>query len=266
MGEMIQAGDVRLHVEQRGSGRPLLLVHGFPLDHTMWRGQLDALADAGHVIAPDLRGLGRSEATGPVVTMKQFADDLAALLDALGVRQPVVFCGLSMGGYIGWEFWRKHQQRVASLILCDTRAAPDSLEAAAAREEAAETALSEGTAALVEGMLPKLLAASTLEQQPEIADAVRRMIEAAPPVGVAAALRGMAQRRGGEELLAEINVPALLIVGREDPISPPSEMQSMAKRMSQARLTVIEDAGHLAPLEQSEPVNAAIRAFLAELT
>ncbi len=116
----INLEDITLNVIERGSGPPLLLVHGFPLDHQMWRGQIDELAEDFRVIAPDLRGFGASDATEGTVTMQQFADDLANLLDQLSVQQPVRLCGLSMGGYIAWQFWRRHGDRLSHLILCDT--------------------------------------------------------------------------------------------------------------------------------------------------
>src|SRR5437773_12119040 len=116
----VQAGNVRLNVVESGRGSPLVLVHGYPLDHSMWRSQIDGLADICRVIAPDLRGFGASEVTPGTVTMEQMADDLVALLDALQIAEPVVFCGLSMGGYVGWQFALRHRSRLAKLILCDT--------------------------------------------------------------------------------------------------------------------------------------------------
>ena len=152
----------------RGAGRPLLLVHGFPLDHTMWAGQIESLASQCRVIAPDLPGFGRSPPGGnDTATMEQFADDLAALLDGLGIREPAVVCGLSMGGYIALQFWRKYAARLAGLILCDTRATADTPEAAAARQTMAARVLREGTAPLVETMLPKLLAETTRQRRPQ---------------------------------------------------------------------------------------------------
>src|SRR5437588_1423727 len=149
----------------------LLLVHGFPLDHTMWKYQLDGLADVARVIAPDLRGFGRSGVTpGTVspdtlspdtVSMERYADDLAGLLDALKIGEKIVFCGLSMGGYIAWQFWRKYSSRVAKLILCDTRAAPDTPDAAKTRLTTAERVQKTGTQALAELMLGKLFAPAT---------------------------------------------------------------------------------------------------------
>src|SRR4029079_12092951 len=122
----LQVGDLLMAVATGGErGYPLLLVHGFPLDHTMWRPQIDYFVDHCRVIAPDLRGFGGTDVTPGAVTMEQMADDLNALLDVLEVREKVIFCGLSMGGYIGWQFWRKYSDRVAAMILCDTRSIAD---------------------------------------------------------------------------------------------------------------------------------------------
>src|SRR5690349_15812928 len=112
----ISIGEVALNVMQKGAGRPLLLVHGFPLDHSMWDQQIAALSSDFQVIAPDLRGFGGSDVTPGVVTMAQLADDLAKLLDALSISQPIALCGLSMGGYVAWEFWRRHPSRLSHLI------------------------------------------------------------------------------------------------------------------------------------------------------
>src|SRR6185369_4210761 len=104
----IKANGMHFNVIERGSGTPLLFAHGFPLDHSMWSGQLDGLADKCRVIAPDLRGFGASDVVPGVATMQQMADDLAGVLDALAIREPVVFCGLSMGGYVAWQFALRH--------------------------------------------------------------------------------------------------------------------------------------------------------------
>ncbi|MGE3777939.1 MAG: alpha/beta fold hydrolase, partial [Pirellulaceae bacterium] len=140
----MQTGGLTWEVAQRGKGVPLLLVHGFPLDHTMWQKQLDDLSQVCRVVAPDLRGFGRSEVTPGMVSMGQFADDLAALLDALQISEPMIFCGLSMGGYVAWQFWRRHRSRLRGLILCDTRSVADSPEAAAGRRTTADKVVAQG--------------------------------------------------------------------------------------------------------------------------
>src|SRR5215831_8390353 len=141
----VQVGDIQLGVTTHGHrGHPLLLVHGFPLDHSIWQRQIDFFVDHCRVIAPDLRGFGSSDATSGVVTMEQMADDLHALLDALNVTDKVIFCGLSMGGYIGWQFWRKYRERVLAIIMCDTRAIADTPEVADSRRKLAATTLKDG--------------------------------------------------------------------------------------------------------------------------
>ncbi|HEY2826786.1 MAG TPA: alpha/beta hydrolase, partial [Pirellulales bacterium] len=117
----VQVGKTKLAVFTGGEqGHPLLLVHGFPLDHTIWQLQIDFFVDHCRVIAPDLRGFGASDVTPGVVTMEQMADDLSGLLDALDVKEKVIFCGLSMGGYVGWQFWKKYRHKVLAMIACDT--------------------------------------------------------------------------------------------------------------------------------------------------
>src|SRR3954465_471817 len=157
----------------RGTGRPILLVHGFPLDHTMWGAQIDALCDRFRVIAPDLRGFGQSP-LGNVdqnhgITMERYCDDLAELLDAIGVQELTVLIGFSMGGYIAWQFVRKYVHRLRALIQCDTRAAADTDEARAGRLKMAENVAEWGAARVAEMMGPKLAAPSTFEAKPEVA-------------------------------------------------------------------------------------------------
>jgi 3-oxoadipate enol-lactonase len=265
MMQEIRVDGVRLAVVDRGRGQPLLLVHGFPLNHTMWENQIQALSASCRVIAPDLRGFGHSTASAGAVSMRRFADDLAALLDALHVEQPIVLCGLSMGGYISFAFWQAYAARLCGLILCDTRAAADSPEAAAGRQAMAERVLRDGPGFVANAMLPRLCCAATHERRPEVAAAIRRMILAAPPQGVAAAALGMAQRLDMTALLPAIACPALVIVGRDDAISPAAEMRTIAQAMPRATFVEIADSGHMSPMEQPQAVNRAIADFLAGL-
>jgi 3-oxoadipate enol-lactonase len=260
----IPIGDVSLQVVIEGEGEPLLLVHGFPLDHSLWRHQIAHFSRSRQVIAPDLRGFGRSDVTAGTVRMEQFADDLARLLTALGVVRPVCLCGLSMGGYIAFAFVQRHRERLGSLVLCDTRAAADSPETRKHRWETAERVLREGPGFLAETMVDRLLAPTTRQQQPELAAEVQAVIRAAPPEGVAAASRGMAERPSVEELLPRIDLPTLVVVGEQDAISPPAEMRELARKIPAAQFVPLADAGHLAPLEQPAAMNAALDRFLQE--
>ncbi|HUE71583.1 MAG TPA: alpha/beta fold hydrolase [Pirellulaceae bacterium] len=259
----ITFADISLNVTERGAGVPLLLVHGFPLDHTMWSAQIDALSRQNRVIAPDLRGFGNSDVTPGTVTMAQYADDLAQLLDAMQVREPVVFCGLSMGGYVGWQFWDRHRQRLAKLILCDTRAVADTAEGAAARLQTAEKVLAEGPQVVAESMLPKLFAPESIEQQKPFVEATRSVMLKTHPDGMAAALRGMAERPDFTPRLPQIDVPTLVLGGQHDPISTPQEMEQIAAAIPGATFVQIAGAGHMSPLEQPSAVNSKIGAFVA---
>lgn len=256
---------VKLSVVDRGRGAPLLLVHGFPLNHEMWSEQIEVLSREYRVIAPDLRGFGQSGATPGVVTMEQFADDLAALLDAMKVGEPAVFCGLSMGGYIAWQFCRKHAARLRALVLCDTRAGADSPEAAANRLATADRVEREGPQVLVESMMPKVLAPATLSKRPDVVLALQRIMLANDRQGIAAASRGMSQRPDMTPLLSQIRCPALVLVGEADAPSPPAEMRGMAEAIPGARFVEIPGAGHMTPMEQPAEVNAAILEFLASI-
>ncbi len=260
----VSVGDVRLAVEDRGSGPPVLLVHAFPLDHSMWDALAASLEGRCRVIAPDLRGFGGSERTEGTVTMERFADDLAGLLDALDVAEPIVLCGLSMGGYVAFSFWRRHGGRLRGLVLCDTRAGADTPEAATTRLSTAQRVLREGPGFLVETLLPRLVAPATLAHRPEVVEPLRRVVLAADPRGIAAAQRGMAARPDATSWLPHIDCPTLVVVGEHDAIAPVAEMRAMAGQIPRSRLVTISGAGHLAPLENPAEVHAAIDEFLSE--
>ena len=250
-----------------GSGTPFVLLHGFPLDRSMWREQVHALSGTCRVIAPDLRGQGETplgEKTD-AATMEEMAADVAALLDELNVNRAVVG-GLSMGGYVALAFRRAFPGRVGALILADTRAGADTDDARRTREQNARRALSEGMAPIADAMLPKLLSAETLDGKPDVVERVRAMILAAKPEGAAAALRGMARRRDQTDLLEEIDVPTLIIVGRDDAVTPPAEAEAMRDKVEGSRLVVVEGAGHLSNVERPEEFNLALVDFLRGMT
>lgn len=260
--QLVDINGIELRYADEGSGTPLLLVHGFPLDHSMWKHQIQGLSGGLRVIAPDLRGFGKSGVTDGTVMMEQFADDLAALLDALGLEQPVAVCGLSMGGYIALAFARKYPQRLERLVLCDTRAAADDAAAKSKRYENADRVLAGGVAGLVEDMLPKLFHPLTLERHPRDVEQIQQVMLDANPHGVAAALRGMAERPDSTPLLKKIHVPTLVIVGEKDLISPATEMKQIADGIGGSRYLKVAEAGHMAPLESPQVVNAELRQFL----
>jgi 3-oxoadipate enol-lactonase len=252
-------------VAERGQGMPIVLVHGFPLDHSMWDAQIDALSGQWRIIAPDLRGFGDSEVTAGTVTMEQMADDIAAMLDTLGIDEPVVLVGLSMGGYVAFQFERKYRDKLRALVLCDTRAVADTPEAAQARLSMAQKVLDAGTTPVVESMLPKLFGATALANGTEGVESVRRTMLATSPQGMAAALRGMAARSDVTAKLPRISVPTLVIVGQDDAISPVDEMRGVAQLIPGSEFVVIPGAGHMTPVEAPAAFNEAIVQFLTRV-
>lgn len=247
-----------------GAATSLLLIHGFPLDRTLWTAQTRGLADIARVIAPDLRGCGESGMPSGAVTMDTYADDLRGLLDALDVKNAVVG-GLSMGGYIAFAFYRKYAHRVRALILADTRPGPDSPEGKQGRDDNAALAREKGAAAIADKMLPKMLAPKTLASRPEVANAVRGLMARQPVEGIIGALAAMRDRPDSTPTLAGISVPTLIVVGAEDTLTPPKDAEAMREAISGARRVSIPDAAHLSNYEQPDAFNRAGREFLKSL-
>jgi 3-oxoadipate enol-lactonase len=261
----VTVNGISLAVHDEGSGPPILFVHGFPLSHSMWRSQLAAFSTDHRVIAPDLRGFGESDVTEGTVTMEQHADDLVALLDELNVDEPVVLCGLSMGGYIAWQFLRKYPERLRALILCDTRAIADTPDGVENRKRLAKMVIENGSAAVAAAMLPNLFSPVTDKRDQSVIDELRQTIATTSPQGIAAASLGMAERPDVTSLLPTIKTPTLLVVGEDDGISTPEEMKTIADAMPKARLEVIPESGHMSPLENPAMVNQVILEFLQSL-
>ena len=241
---------------------PVLLIHGYPLSNMLWDIQLNDLTDVARLIAPDLRGHGMTDPTEPPYSVGLFAEDCANLLDLLGITGPVVVGGLSMGGYVAFEFYRRYPERVAGLILSATRAGADSAEAKEARDKAAGVVIAEGTAAIADGMLPKLLAPDNYEAQPELVEYVREMMLETSEDGVVGALTAMRDRPDSTPDLSAIDVPVLILHGKEDQLIPLTEAEAMAAALPSAKLVVVPGAGHLPNLEQPEIFNDAMREFL----
>lgn len=262
--QRITVNGVNIAVEVRGEGPAILFIHGYPLDRTIWRQQIDGL-EGFRRIAPDLRGMGQSDAPDLGYSMSIYAADLAALLDVLGVDE-VVLCGLSMGGYVAFEFLRQWRSRVRGLVLMDTRADADTPEIRRTRDAAAAMAKERGAAAIADAMLPKVLAAATLSRRPDMAERVRALMAGTPVPGIVGALAAMRDREGSEDLLGTLaGVPTLVIVGEADGLTPPAQARAMAETIPGARLAIISAAGHLPPVEQPETTTARVQEFLLSL-
>lgn len=257
---------ISMNYVDEGAGPVLLLVHGFPLDHTMWQFQIADLKEEVRVIAPDLRGFGATGVTPGTVAMSQMADDLAALLDALKITEPVFFCGLSMGGYVGWQFIERHAHRLAGVILCDTRAQADTTKERETRLETAAKVLKEGPAFLADSMPKKLFSELAHKEQGALINATKVVIRKGNPEGIAAAARGMAARPDVRDRLPSIELPSLVIVGTDDAISTADEMREIAEALPVSMFTEVPGAGHMSPLEAPDVVNTAILEFVQRLT
>jgi 3-oxoadipate enol-lactonase len=262
----VSVNNTYLAYDDHGIGLPVLFLHAFPLNRQMWQGELTALLgdERYRLVALDWRGFGESDITTPVSTMEMFADDVAGLMDSLGIQEAVL-CGLSMGGYAAFAFLRKYPQRVSGLILADTRPGADGPEAQANRENVARIAETQGTGAIADLQVPRVLSEYTRQHHPEVELRVRQMIDTATAQGIAAASRGMAQRADSTELLAGIKCPTLVIVGEQDVLTPPSVAQEFVAQIPGAQCVVIQHAGHLSNLEQPEAFLQTVRGFLGSL-
>ena len=258
----VAAGDVRLAVHTAGQGLPLVLLHAFPLDHSMWREQA-VLADDLRLVVPDLRGFGQSHDPAGPVSMAQLADDVAALLDALHVERAVV-CGVSMGGYVAQHVAARHPGRVSGLVLVDTRLEADTDEARAGRGDLAGKVGRLGLTILADAMVPRLLSASG-PRTAAVADLLHETIRRQPVATVQAALVALGGRPDMTEPMRHVRVPTLLINGADDVITPPACLERALDVIPGARLLVLPNAGHLPPLEVPAAFNAALRGFLGDV-
>lgn len=252
--------------EEAGHGRPVVLLHAFPLASAMWRPQLAALADRHRVIAPNLPGFGGSGGFNGTSSIELMADFVVQLLDALRVQEPIVLGGLSMGGYVALNLARRHAERLRGLILADTRAEPDSEEAKNNRDKLMAFAEKHSPVEVIEQLLPKMVSEETRRQRPEVVAEVRRLAAAQTPAAIIGALQALRDRPDAVPVLGIIQVPTLVLVGSDDQLTPPAMAETLAKGIRGARLTILPGAGHLANLECAEMFNAEVRAFLQSLT
>ncbi|MDE3051192.1 MAG: alpha/beta fold hydrolase [Nitrospirota bacterium] len=259
-----QVNGITIAYSDQGTGLPIVFLHAFPLNRTMWATQENALSSQFRIITLDLRGHGESDAPLWRYTLDQAADDVCALLDHLAIQR-ALFVGLSMGGYILLAFYRKYAARMNGLILADTRAQADTAEGKDGRFQMAQIAYKKGPSAIADIMIPKLLSPATIQARPEIVQKVRAMIEGNQISGIAGDLMAMAERPDSIPLLAQITCPTQIIVGELDQATPPSDAELMAEKIPGARITIIPNAAHLANLEQPEAFNQIVASFASDL-
>ena len=260
----VEGRSLQLAYTEVGAGPAVVLLHGYPFNRSMWREQVDELRGSYRVIAPDLRGHGESKVAPPPATMEEMAADVSTLLETLNISRAVIG-GLSMGGYVALAFYRLFPERVRSLILADTRAQADTDEGKRNRAVQEEKALQEGMGVIADSLLPKLLTVETIANRPDIVKRLREMMVKTAPEGAAAALQGMAQRRDQTSFLSRIISPTLIIVGREDSITPVADAEMMHREMPGSRLEIVENAGHVSNMEQPTEFNRVLLKFLHDL-
>lgn len=259
----VKIEDIQLAFDDTGSGRSVILLHGYPFNRTIWGHQVAALRDEFRLITPDLRGFGDSDSTVDAC-MNRMAQDVARLMDALDLSRATIG-GLSMGGYVVLSFYKQFPERVEGLLLADTRAQSDTEEGRQTRVKQRDQILAEGMAGIADSMLPKLLTPETVSKRAELVKQVHDMMIRTTPLGAAAALMGMAGRDDQTELLSRISVPTLIVVGREDPITPVQDSQLMHDSIAGSELVIIEKASHVSNMEQADLFNERLRSFLRQL-
>ncbi len=243
----------------------MVLLHAFPLHSGMWEPQLHVLSPRWQVVAPDLKGFGGSDAPEDpsAYSMEDYADEVAALLDELGLG-PVVLVGLSMGGYVAFAFLRRHRHRLAALVLADTRPEADAPEVLERRTNQQRQVADEGTTGVIEALVAGLLSEHTRTEKPAVVEQVRGLMDN-PPAGFVGALAAMKRRTDATAELDAIDVPTLVVVGEEDGVSPPSVAEAMCQRIPRCRLATLPRAGHLSNLDAPEAFNEVLLSFLADL-
>jgi pimeloyl-ACP methyl ester carboxylesterase len=255
-----------LAYDDNGSGQPLLLIHGFPLNRTMWRLQVEALTEAGYrVITPDLRGFGESRMTSATVSMSSYADDIIALMDQLDLPQAVIG-GMSMGGYVLLNLLERYPERVAAAIFIVTRAGADDEAGKGRRTALAAATASEGMNPVLDVFRNILFAPATLTDHPELVAEVSGWISATDPSAAAAGLIAMRDRQDYLPRLGTIRQPALVIGAEQDKTIPSEQSRLLAAGIAGAKLSLLQGGGHLVNLEEPDEFNAAIKEFLRYLT
>jgi pimeloyl-ACP methyl ester carboxylesterase len=255
---------VTIAYDDNGTGPPIVFLHAFPLNRTMWASQAASLSRRFRTIAVDLRGLGESDAPYWRYSLDQYAADVKQLLAHIGIAQ-ALFVGLSMGGYLEFALYRLYPELMRGLVLADTRAESDKPEQIQWRFNLAQRTAAIGPAAVIAEMLPKLLAPARYDRDPDLVAQVKGILSAAPVPGIIGALMAIAERPDSTDLLPRIATPALVIVGANDVLTPVADAERIAHGISGAELAVIPDAGHLSNLEQPDLFTTAVERFATRL-
>ena len=256
---------MELNYREAGQGDPVILIHGFPFNNSLWDAQLADVPDGWRFIAPDLRGFGEShDRSAEPFSMDTLADDVVELMQKLDIDQAVI-CGQSMGGYVTLALHARHPDRVRALAFVATRANADSEQARKNRQDLAARARQEGVQPVIDSMLPKLLAGQSKIKNPGIEDKVRWMMEGTSPESMARGLEAMANRQDYTAKLAGIDVSTLVGRGELDELRPANDMEFIARTVRGARHEVVALTGHLPNVEAPDVFNKIFAHFLKTL-
>ena len=245
-------------------GTPLVFIHGFPFDHRMWDPQAQMFSKTHRVITYDVRGHGKSDVGDGQYTIELFVDDLFLVLDHLKIQRAIA-CGLSMGGYIALRAAERQADRFEALVLCDTKSEADSNEAKVKRAAAIHAVKKDGVSAFAGEFIKSVLTEKTLKTKPQLVESVLNLIRGNSPLGICGSLLALASRTDTTAALAKMNVPALILVGEEDKLTPPLVSESMAKALPRAAMHVIPASAHLSNLENPIVFNEKLSVFLKQL-
>ena len=256
--------DAEIFYDVAGSGPPVVLLHPTPADHEFFLPISQVLSARYRLIMPDLRGHGESSLGSGPATMQKHAFDVSRVMDDAGVdRAPLL--GVSIGGRVIFEFWRRFRERATALILCNTEARADSPDARANRFRVAEDVLQRGSEPFFESMLPKLMGETARHSRPDLVEGALRMMRKMSAENVAGVQRGMAERPDSMPTLKTINVPTLIITGDEDVLTGLPDAELMKQNVSGSQLRVVAKAGHFSPWEGPEEVGKLVHNFLDRL-
>lgn len=251
-----------LSVTATGSGPTLFLLHGFPLDQRLWDSQWSSLGQSHHVVAVHLRGFGNSTLDDASYTLADLAEDVEFLRRHLAGEEAIWLAGLSMGGYVAFEYWRLFPSRLKGLILTNTKPTADDEAAQQSRLAMGQKALEQGTWSAVEPLFAKMLSGQTQASRPEIVRLVKEMMQNVPPASIAAAQSAMAQRRDFTPMLPGIHLRTLVVAGQDDTIAPPEATRQWAQQIPGSQFEIIPASAHLSPLEAPDQFNQMVFKFL----
>ena len=257
----VRSGDTDIFWITMGQGPDVVLLHPFPSSHEFWLPVAEALTQKYRVTLLDLRGHGLSGIGEEPATMQKHAADVAQVCKEAAIGR-AIFAGVSIGGYVLFEFWRTYRNQVRGLVLADTRAQADNDETRINRLKSAQDVLTRGPAPYLESMLPKLLGGTTLRNRPDIVADARKTMVHSSAAGIAAVLLGMAERPDSSATLKTLNVPTLVMVGEEEPPNMIADAQFIHHGIRKSEFQVVPKAGHYAVFEDAQFASRAIRQFL----